>query len=280
MIKIRYVPTVQMLVMLMVPGLALAAGPYRDNQPEVLGGVDRDAERAQRRNSESVNSTEALAQFSQAYNKAKQPRIAVYWNRKLSESVGSRWVSNDRLVIQEESRFKGAYDGRNNDATDSKTTTIAHQSLAKAASDRRGGPGELEMAAFEDGMLEAFNHANCHLVDRSVIMRITPEGNGQGGEMIETAALQRYADLLMEVILIPNHDSQSGFAFRISAKNLKNGRILASLVHQPNEQESEVSGEWVAGVNGYELKQNPSDFFANQGRLTGIKLMRAMARTL
>ncbi|MBF0127370.1 MAG: hypothetical protein HQM02_09190 [Magnetococcales bacterium] len=269
-----------LMVGMLLPGLAGAAGPYRDNQPDVIGGVDRDAERAQRRNSASVDPAEAVARFSLAYVKAKKPRIAVYWNRKLSESAGSQWVASDRVVVQEESRFKGTFDGRANDATDSKTTAISHQTRVDAGAERRGGPGELEMARFEDGMLGAFSEAGCHLVDRNVILRMAPEGDGQGGSAIESAALQRYADLLMEVVLIPSRGTRSGFAFRISAKNLKNGRILASLVHQPNELEAGEGGEWVAGPNGYELKQDPSGFFDHQGRLTGMKLMQSLAGTL
>ena len=251
-----------------------AFAQYRDGQPDVVGGLDLNAERAKTGGRHS--DAERIESFRTAYAQAGRPRIAVYWNRQLSDQDGD-WNGNQRTVIERNLQRNGLKAGKAEQGGESETTTISDQTREQSSS--RSGPAELDMMEFEDGMIAAFESGGCQLVDRNVIVRLA--GASAGGKSSlgsETGALKTYADILAEVVVVADPGGSLGYAFRVTMKSVTDGRILASIVHRPNEKSMSESGEFVAGDNGFERKVDKG--FAVQGRQVGAKAMSALARSL
>ncbi len=231
-----------------------------------------------------------LAAFRSAYQRAGSPRLAVYFNRELSEEV-REWIpgAQQRIQVQVEHAVSGQ---------SLATGPVTAQQSAQASTEiqsryyvgktgYRADPGELWMWQFEDAITTRFLDGNARVVDRAVIFRqmarLQPQPGMDGTEstsLNEIAALDSFADILVEMRIAPARGS-AGYNFRATAKEMKSGRILASAIVGGANRRWGASGRYVATPNGYELQESVEDpaVEAVAHELT-LKLMAAMTPRL
>lgn len=201
--------------------------------------------------------TETMNRFSTAYRYAGKPRMAVFFNRALSEEV-QEWKTADRKVV--------SGSGVAISKTDNTTRTIKgpvsqyDQTHLEVGGDRPAEP-EADMWAIENAFSQPLLSAGAILIDRTTIMRLTAVRHGQGDayepitvKKIEMEALVNHADIFVEILLLRSKSAPQGVEYRAVAKEVRTGKVLANVTSlnkslRNNAQRKKV----VTTDSGYEI---------------------------
>lgn len=247
-----------------------AAAQYRTDVPEVLGS----------RSAGLGRSGEQAGAFRVAYQRAGAPRIALYWNRVLSDEGESRYA--DRLSIRRrtEAATAGGYVGHGINAAAGVRTDDVEATSGRV---RLDGPARESMDEADDWRVgSAFNaalqSAGVRLIDRSVSMRTTARASrsGRDPQAVEMDALANKAELLMEVLQTPDDQSPIGYSFRVEVKEVRTGRVLATIFEDGSGVRN-APRRFVAGPAGFEREASQAIGPDDLGRTIARDVMAAMA---
>ena len=220
-----------------------------------------------------------IKRFKQAYAAKSRPRIAVFFNRALSDEV-RQWNTPSRLVVS--GQLGKVEVKRSRAAAAGVATPFGAAAAGAKAKDKlkvEGGPGAVYtqthvdptsrqappedwMWQFEESFLREFLEANTILVDRATILRLVAADSGKQGDphnllsvkTVEMKALQEKADMFMELLVRRNPTAPIGYEFRATAKEVATGRILAivsSLRWKQSELDELVGKKFKATSSGY-----------------------------
>lgn len=214
---------------------------------------------------------QTLADFRKAYQRAGQPRLAIYFNRELSDDV-EEWKTPVRIE-QAVTNRKGEL---------MQAETAVH--LRAATTGHRTDPAEDRRWAFEDGFHSTFLAERAKLVDRRLMLRLAAAKRPEDAKAtvairhVEVDAFKGYADVLVEVLIQRNASAPSGYNFKAQATSVKNAQILA-LVNASDIEPAQ--GRYVAGPNGYErASSSDPEYIKSVGQQLAQRLMAALATGL
>lgn len=212
-----------------------------------------------------------VANFTSAYQRNGRPRLALYWNRQLSDTL-SEWYSDVRVVGRSDTtnnisgnlNLKGGLSG---DAalnqTGSSESTLEVQRRIHDA--QRAQPSESFEWEFQDGYLAPFLEAGASVLDRTAIIRLTgADMVGSSASTVEVRALQGKADYLMEILGAPNGQSSVGYELRARILEVSTGRIVA-YVNSRGLKEWNPEKEIVATSRGFQLPDEDDETFGPVG---------------
>ncbi len=180
--------------------------------------------------------------FQQQYEAAGRPRIALFWNVELVDSVEDRMVRTDRLqggassrgtdTVQSTAGLAGSATTRES-GSGTNIDLVRTQSTERVSDNVRRSTSlaERDLWLAETGFTATMRSAGVRLIDRNTIIRTTAARDGVGNNVrtIETKALQGKADLLMEVLLTPDPKAPLGWGFRVNLKHIDTGEIRMSM---------------------------------------------------
>lgn len=170
------------------------------------------AEEAQRQ-ADALNSLSS--EFEQAYSDRGRPRIAVFLNRELSDSV-LEWSTAHGVSFDVEG-VPRAY------------VTQTRNELGGS----RPMPETAWLWDFEDGFCSPMRAAGLQFIDRAAIMRLATAADGGTGapdsplsvRQVEMDALKGHADLFIELLVEPAESE--GFRLRARAIEVQTGTVQA-----------------------------------------------------
>ena len=263
----------------LLPAAALLAGAadaqeYRQGMPDVLRAPPPPPGAGQA-NAASVNA------FRAAYARRKSPRMVIFWNRQLTDTLSSSYEEWARVSL---------VDGRYSDTTeysDGATTISARAAEAEVRTGRTAAPadgargvGLPERADWRaaQGFNRTMLAGGARLIDRTLIMRSTALGKGVDrgdAQSVEMSALMGKADLLVEVLQTPDASAPSGYSFRADVKDIRSGALLATVVTQGNPPPA-GPGRWVAGANGYQRERPLPPSIDQVGARVAAEVMQAL----
>jgi len=206
--------------------------------------------------------------FASSYQRSGRPRLALYWNRQLTDTL-DEWYGTTRIVVsnQHDAQMSGnvnspALSGSADlNVSGSSQTTIEAQRRVRDPNSSRLQPSEAWEWQFQDGFLAPFLAAGAIVVDRATIVRIAgAEAKGSTAPTIEAKALQGLADFLMEILVSPQSQSTLGYELRARVIEVKTGRIVA-YVNSRALKEWNPAKEAVATNRGFELPGDDDDTF-------------------
>jgi len=261
--RIVVIPLSVLVLFVVATGPSLAQGDrtipdsmYRSGQQPVLEPKAADPA------PETLDGIAIRNRFKTAYQTAKRPRIAVFWNRKFSDQVSDWFVpARSRALLSGEGNAQWS-DGVKVQGRFSGSQT--NQVEVRKFPGSRGKLPERQLSEFEDAFYQEFLDAGTRLVDRSSIIRLarndlknaldrekTPEI-----QVLETESLKDYADLLMELIFIGHGKAKYNAAVRITVKRVLTGQVIAShYAYIKKEKKKEQSKpEVVSGPGGFYRK--------------------------
>ncbi|HLO75106.1 MAG TPA: hypothetical protein VK196_01460 [Magnetospirillum sp.] len=216
---------------------AQAAGgvpPYEPPAP--VGPPVRDGEvmgRPQRAGGAFAEQPATVADFAQTYARNGRPRLALYWNRQLSEAL-SDWYSDVRVTSGSQSNSSMSGEFTLNQSSTSQNTLEVQRRIADP---RRGMVGESFEWEFQDAFLAPFLEAGAVVVDRGAMMRLAAADEPTSSEKtVEVRGLQGKADYLLEILVAPNWRSSTGYELRARILDIKTGAIVA-MVNSKNLRE-------------------------------------------
>jgi hypothetical protein len=162
------------------------------------------------------------------------------------------------------------------DTIDEVTTITAGKVRPPDAS--RASPGEAIVWQLEAGYRGALQHAGMRFVDRAAATRQQARGNRSATpdlQAMETEAISRRADYLLEVLMTPDLGSPTGWSFRIEMKGIHTGDVIASFVSTGAPR---ASGErrYIATARGFELYEEPVSI-ARVGQELAYQTMQAVS---
>lgn len=160
----------------------------------------------------------AVDRFAEAYAKANRPRIAIFWNRELSDRLGS--AGREVLRMQGQAARDGSHF----------SLSASRGNETEREASRRTTLSERDTWLVETEFVQRLLDAGAVVLDRAAILRLTG-ANATGAEnlqAVETAALVGKADLLLEILLTPDPNAPLGWGFRSNCKEVKTGRILGT----------------------------------------------------
>lgn len=189
----------------------------------------------------------AVASFADAYRRNGKPRLALYWNRQLSEAL-SDWYSDVRVVQGSQRNSTMSGDFTLNQSGNSQNTLEVQR---RTGDSRRPTTSESFEWEFQEAFLAPFLEAGATVVDRGAMIRLAAADEPASSEKtIEVRGLQGKADYLMEVLVAPNWKSSTGYELRTRIIEVKTGAIVA-MVNSKNLKEWNPEKPVVATEHGY-----------------------------
>jgi len=238
------------------------------------------------REARKVLRQEIISNFAKVYAAKGSPRIAIFLNRALSDEV-RQWRAEQRVVISGEGKKVSVAAGDNIAASDAmvniqsgavniqsgtakgsaevegsedKQRAMSVQSEEYIEEEKRYGPGEQWMWAFEDGALEPFLEAKAHVIDRATILRLVAAKAVEGKNIqpitvkqIEMDALKGNADIFIELLVSRFMYSPYGYEFKAAVKEVKTGKVLANVTSADWRGKRQRGRVVIATENGYQL---------------------------
>lgn len=262
------------IFVVLLAGGAAVAQQYRDNMPEVLNAPPRG-------NAAAQSSSMATSAFRAAYARKKSPRMVIFWNRQLTDSLSTSYEQWSRFTLS---------DDRAADKTlyDDGSTTVAARSVeaeyrsgrtaTTADGARMGGLPERADWKAAQGFNRTMLAGGARLIDRTLIMRSTALNKGVDrgdAQSVEMSALTGKADLLVEVLQTPDASAPSGYTFRVDVKDIRSGTLLATVVTQ-GIPPSGGPGRWVAGPSGYQRERPLPPSVDQVGARVATEVMQAL----
>lgn len=215
---------------------------------------------------------DAAPDFARAYRRAGEPAVMLLWNRAYSDRTHAD-VEERQTVTERSTSTRNALDK----TTSGPAGTARMEEHEQTSENRRTtakGSHVLEEARpqltlevrhalmLERSFMAAMNRGGMRFVDRAVAMRnsaLKSQRSVGERQMIETEAARSHADVLLEVLWVPDKDAPANYAFDVRAKRLEDGRELLSLYTRAVPQRPAVApAAWVAGKDGYELRAPPA----------------------
>jgi len=265
---------------------------YRQGQPPVL--TPPPAAAAPVAAPVPVPSLLAREAFARAYRRAGSPRLAVFWNRVFSDGLRDM-AADSRLVVGMSSASGSG--GADKAFSERRAGRIAVQVESRRADDARASPvSEIGAFRFQAGYLQPLIEEGARVIDRATIMRLTDAARRLADsaapvddrQLIEAAALQDHADLLIQIALSPSSESATGAFFHVSVLEIGTGRIRASFFHDgtfPEPARPPPGKTWKAVRGGYVLvteeqaaPARPKVDLERMGRVLAERTMTALAQ--
>jgi hypothetical protein len=254
---------------------ATASAQFRPDQPPVLEPSVA---------TPSDNGAAVIGAFRQKYTSAKQPRIALFWNRELTENIARQTyerVSTDSTKSNSETSV-GDKDNKNSEKMErAHSTTI--KSVESGDDNQHASMDPRTDALLKTTFVEVMRNGGVRFIDHSVMVRTasTEAGASQDAQLNEIKGLQNKADWLMEITLVPDTHAPLGQAFRIAVKELKSGALVTELytpaVPPPHGARGYVA---VNGGNGFERAPEAPITVREVGYTLGLETMGQLSNVL
>lgn len=233
----------------LLPTLAQAQGvpayepPPPAAPPERDGTVMTKPRKAAADGAAFAEQSATVAGFADSYRRNGKPRLALYWNRQLSD-----WYSDVRMVNGSQNNSSMSGDFNLNQSGNSQNTLEIQRRVQDS---RRGTVSESFEWEFQEAFLAPFLEAGATVVDRGAMMRFAAADEPASGEKtIEVRGLQGKADYLLEVLVSPNWKSSTGYELRTRIIDIKTGAIVA-MVNSKNLKEWNPEKPVVATDTGF-----------------------------
>jgi hypothetical protein len=275
-----------------VPEQTVTPSQTREGVPETMA--------APATPSDPAVQAEAIGRFRVAYSARKSPRIAIFWNRTLTDDIEA-----GKLHVDSEVRAAATGGQTSTSAAGGSSTSIqpygygqlvqksaganAQTSFGSAgvttrdrmSADIQQGFGaraavmsEQDSWRFQDAFSDPFIKAGARLVDRNTMIRIA--GDAADKQRSESAALAGLADLFVEVLMSVDPASPSGYMFRATAKDAKTGQIIADVISDGAAPDAGAT-EYVATDRGFMARPSRAAGAVN-GTAVAIALMGQLSQ--
>jgi hypothetical protein len=210
--------------------------------------------------------------FANAYSGAGRPRIVLFWNRSLGSTIQSERYSRETTQLNasaEANTLDKQTDGPAGKATlhegDEKLKGLRTVTKTDGLVDDNTRPlplSERNAALLEAMFMSFMARGGVNLVDRTMIIRATAVAEHPSGgdpKLNEMQSLLKYADLLLQVLFVPDKEAPLGNGFQISLTDIRTGAKLLTWYSQAiPELPAAGRGRWVATDHGYVYQAAPA----------------------
>lgn len=209
------------------------AAQMRAGQPETLPAPPRAPDPA----------LIAVDRFRSAYRRSGSPRIVILWNQEFSDEVASEYEDRgrrDATVSEEESEIAEETSGPAGAVATRDRNLLRREISEEVTGTKRVRNQRAPLIPepvrwqMEQNFQQTLSAGGAVIADRNLAMRRTGLAAGAGEranvQAIEMEALANSADLLVEVLMTPDSRAPDGMSFRLTARDLRSGRLVGSFL--------------------------------------------------
>jgi len=250
-----------------------SAQTYRDGVPEVLQGPPP-------RPGPGAADAATASAFRTAYQRHKSPRMVIFWNRQLTDSLSTSYEEWARVSLNDNrsADMTTYYDGAEANSSREVTAEMRSGRTASTADGQRmSGLAERADWRAAQGFNRTMLAGGARLIDRNLIMRSTAlrSADKSDAQSVEMSALEGKADLLVEVLQTPDPGAPSGYSFRVDVKDIRSGALIANVVTQGMPVPT-GPGRFVATGAGYQRERPAPPTVDRVGARVAAEVMQAM----
>lgn len=234
----------------------------------------------------------AADRFRSAYARARSPRIIIFWNRALEDEVASDYENYERERSVRSNDYHGLKEetsGPTGQSTREEGGSVEESSRETTSGTRRLKPvrrGVISSEAvdwrIQQGFKVMLGRGGAQLVDRTMVMRLAgvaaKADAASNIQELEMVGINRYADILLEILATPDSSSPNGLTFRVTARDLKTTRPLIDVVSNGIAPAQRMP--YVAGAGGFVRAATPPSGPSDIGRQLGLDVLSALAAAL
>ncbi len=246
---------------------------------------------------------EDIQAFKAENKRVKRPRMLLFWNRDFSDEVVTYYVDYKAKAARidagafsassgKDAGVKGyTWDGARVGATASNRASVAGVSASGQRVDVEGtarmNPQEARKNLegilnwkVESGFKKTFIQGGARLINRDMIMRTQGADAKANDEVnthsLETKAMMGKADMMVEILLAPSAESESGLAFQVNVTAIETGETIASVYTDAMPPVQEITS-YEATSRGFE-QSTTREGFSNEavGRQLAIDTMKEL----
>ena len=210
--------------------------------------------------------------FAQIYAAAGSPRIILFWNRILSDRSATTTVarstirdtgrSADEASSKSTQGAAGTATLRDAQRSADRTVTLTQGTMSLVDAARTNDLSERENRLIESAFRSTMIRSGVKFVDRALAMRTTAAGKHRSGgdqQLVETDAMVGQADMMMEVVLVPDASAVVGYAFDVQVKDIRRSAHVAATYSQGVPPQQPVAPPtWTTNAEGYVLGPAPT----------------------
>ena len=248
---------------------------FRADQPPVLTA---------RPDTPTDDSAAIMESFKQKYVAARSPRIALFWNRELTDHLARQALETSSTTSN-----KSESDSASGDAT-SKSAEKREQAAATTVKsqssiddNQRESLDARSDALLRSAFLETMRQGGVRFIDRNLMVRSSAAGEKTAidDQLNEMKALQHQADWLMQVVLVRDQRAPLGFSYRVSVEDVGSQALITELF-TPAAPPPRAPGPYVAvnGGAGFVRDPPPPITIREVGFTLGLQIMNQLNGTL
>lgn len=209
------------------------------------------------------------AKFLGAYTAARKPKVILFWNRKFDDRFSAPTQDVDitrkdkrrnyRYFEQATKKPAGTATMFDGDEFSSETKVHTKRTEVMEAPERQTDLSERNSIELETAFREQMRRGGVSFVDRDTVVRTThAKGATKSNDPkeVETTAVLESADLLLEILFVPDSDGPIGYGFRVSVRNIESGVESVAFYTLGRPWVPALPGRYVATTKGYEWSQS------------------------
>jgi hypothetical protein len=211
---------------------------------------------------------DVLGTFKGEYKTAGEPRVLLFWNVAFDDEteIGHEEVtyvkrSTSASLNDLNKQTQGPVGAATLRENDSKSIDREEHVKTTLEADPAKVHSNLDLrneAQLEVDFRQQLHAAGVRLLDRSTVMRFTQARLDRGHidpKLIESDAVLGKADLLLEVLMIPDPAAPLGAGFKITATNIKDGAEILTFYTLGRPIQAVPAGHYVATDHGFAWQQ-------------------------
>jgi hypothetical protein len=229
----------------------------QDHQPVVAPPVQR-----------LVPPPDAIGPFKSQYQSAGEPRIMLFWNTSFDDSTETNRQKVDvtkRSISDSSTGLDKQTAGPAGDATLHESDDKSNETIERVLSDRivdyakqTTGLSAKIAVELETTFRQQLQYAGVRLMSRSASIRFTQADKDRRGvdpKLIETDAVVAKADLLLEIVMVPDQSTPLGAGFKVTMTDVKSGAELLSIYTVARPELPQLPSRYVVTDSGFEKRQ-------------------------
>ena len=233
---------------------------------------------------------DVIGPFRSEYQAAGEPKILLFWNVSFDDSTESDRQNIDTTKITStdsatglDKQTKGpAGDATLHESDDKKGETIERVTSSRIvdAAKQPNGLSARNAVELETAFREHLQSAGVRLMSRSASIRLTQAEKDReriDPKLIETDAVRAKADLLLEVVMVPDQSAPLGAGFKITMTDIKSGAEILSIYTAARPELPQMPGYYVVTALGFEKRQPRTQVTTSD---VGVALARAVMRAV
>jgi hypothetical protein len=237
---------------------------------------------------------DVVGPFREQYTGAGEPRILLFWNVAFDDATESnrqsvettQRTSSDHATGLDKQTAGASGNATLHESDDKKTDSVEHVTAVRILDPAKltSGLSPRNAVELELAFRRTLQSAGVRLISRDASIRLTQAATDRHGvdhKLIEADAVLGRADLLLEVLMVPDQSRPLGAAFRATLTEVKSAREIASLYTPAQPELPLYPSHYTVTDTGFEKRQyQPRATPADIGVALAHEIMRAIGPAL